>query len=259
MTIKDWNSFHQCDVSIFPEDSMGKDAFLERVEHEGFLALVLEGQLVGSLILALFGENAGHLGRIGVGQNHQGEGYGDLLMMYAIEWFKNHEVEQIRLYTQDHNYVAQNLYKKHGFIISGTTWHYFIPYDSLNPLNSYTCQEIQEDEIDPVGRKYPDALPVAQIRRFLSNDSFYVLTLKNENSNIVGACRFTPSFPGCFPFLLDNTESFDDFLFGLMPFSLPNYDYFRITFTDNPKLAQFCDERRYKLHHRLYKMTLILD
>ena len=260
MTIEDWKDFHQSDTEIFPDDSIPKDWFNKQFERDGFFALELEGQVIGQLILALFGENEGHLGRIGVSRSQQGEGYGDLLMKYAIEWFRKHKViKQIHLYTQDHNIVAQNLYKKFGFEISGNTWHYFIPYDSLKPLNIYTCQPILDDEIDPVGEKYQDTLPAAQIRRYLTSDDFYVLTLKNKNGNIVGACRFTPSFPGCMPFVLDSIDSFDDFLLGLKPFSLPDYDYFRITFTDYPELAQICEGRKYKLHHRLYKMTLVLS
>ncbi|MFX0124598.1 MAG: GNAT family N-acetyltransferase [Candidatus Hodarchaeota archaeon] len=258
MAVEDWNIFHQLDLAIFPDDSIPEDWFKKRVKRDGFFALVFEGQIVGQLILALFGENEGHLGRIGVDQNYQGEGYGNLLMKHAIEWFQKQKIGQIHLYTQDHNKSAQNLYKKFGFTISGNTWHYFVPFDSLRPLNIYTCQEILEDEIDPVGEKYADTLPAAQIKRFLSYDDFHILTLK-KNGEIVGACRFTPSFPGCFPFVLDDTDSFDDFLIGLKPYSLPVYDYIRVTFTDYPKLAELCEKRMYKLHHRLFKMTLTLD
>ena len=81
-----------------------------------------------------------------------------------------------------------------------------------------------------------------------------MLTLKDKNSRIVGACRFDPQFPGCFPFEIAETESFDDFINGLRSHSLPTFDYIRITFTDQPKLAELCEERGYKLHHRLYQM-----
>lgn len=259
MTSEDWNNFHQFDIDIFPEDSIAEDWFKKRVERDGIFALEYNNQIVGQLIVALFGENEGHFGRIGVSRNHQGKGYGNLLMMYGIEWFRKQKIiKQIHLYTQDHNKIAQNLYRKFGFSITGTTWHYFVPFASLNPLNMYTCQKILENEIDPVGEKYNDTLPAAQIRRFLTYDDFYVLTLKDSNKDIVGACRFTPSFPGCFPFVLDYVDSFDDFLVGMKPFSLPEFDYTRITFTDYPKVAKLCEERAYKLHHRLFKMSLKL-
>ncbi len=259
MTIDDWIFFRKFDAEIFPDDSVSENWFKKRLERDGFFTLDLNGQVVGQLVLAPYGENEGHLGRIGVSQDHQGKGYGNLLMKHAIEWFQKHEgIKQIHLYTQDHNKVAQSLYKKFGFTISGTTWHYFIPLDSLKPLNDYTCQEILENEIDPVGEKYASTLPAAQIRRFLTSDEFQVLTLKNNSGDVVGACRFTPSFPGCFPFVLDNIDSFDDFLAGLKQYSLPDYDYIRVTYTDYPKLAQLCEERMYKLHHRLFKMTLSL-
>lgn len=259
MTIEDWNFFHKFDIEIFPDDSMSEEWFRKRLERNGFFTLEFSGQLIGQLILAPFGESEGHLGRIGVGRDHWGKGYGNLLMKYAIEWFRKYKgVKQIHLYTQDNNKVAQNLYKKYGFIISGRTWHYFIPFSSLRPLNNYTCQEILDDEIDPVGEKYAP-LPATQIKRFLTSEEFHVLTLKNKIGEIVGACRFTPIFPGCFPFVIENIDTFDDFLVSLKQYSLRDFDYVRITFTDYPKLAQRCEERMYKLHHRLYKMTLSLD
>ncbi|MFX1562477.1 MAG: hypothetical protein ACFFDP_04135, partial [Promethearchaeota archaeon] len=97
-----------------------------------------------------------------------------------------------------------------------------------------------------------------QIRRFIDK-GYLVFTLKSLGGKIVGACRFTPSFPGCFPFEIENIDSFDDFISGLRPYSLPQFDFVRVTFTDNDELAQLCNSRSYKLHHLLYKMQLELE
>lgn len=254
----DWDSIHRIEVEIFPDDPMNNEWFMKRLDRDGCFALEDRNQVIGLLIVAPFGEDEGHLGKIGVAASHQGKGYGKILMQHAIQWFKSHgNIRKVHLYTQDHNSTAQGLYRSFGFQISGTTWHYFIPFGSLTPRGQHTCQKIEEKEIDSVGKKYP-ALPAAQIRRFMEYDEHLVLTLKDNVGTIHGVCRFTPEFPGCFPFLIDRQELLDDFIYGVKAFGLQKYDYVRLTFTDYPMIAEVCENRGYKLHHRLFKMTLDL-
>ncbi len=255
---EDWDEFHRMDIEIFPEDSVEESGFRRHIERGGFFILALEDHIIGTLIVARFGEDEGYLGRIGVAKAYQKMGFGSLLMEYAIQWFnKQGNIKTAHLYTQDFNKTAQSLYKKFGFRRSGITWHYFVPFDSLEPTRRYVCQKIQEDEIEVVGKQF-SSLPAKQIRRFLTYDEFIVLTLKNKLGEIKGVCRFTPGFPGCFPFEITTINGFDDFIYGLREFSLPEFDYSRITFTDIPELAKLCRKRGYRLHHRLYKMTVNL-
>jgi hypothetical protein len=188
----------------------------------------------------------------------QNKGLGTKLMEAALDWFKKEEMHQAILYTQDHNIVAQHLYKNFGFSITGTTWHYFVPYSTINPTGLYACDKIKNEEIELVSKQYNDSLPASKIERLLESDSNLVLILKDDQNQICGACRFSPLFPGCFPFEIDGTEYFDDFVFGIQKYSLPDYDYVRLTFIDNPELAALCDSRDYKLHHKLFQMTLNL-
>jgi len=259
MTLDDWDAFQQIDKEIFPDDLLLRDWFEKRLTRDGFFAMDLDGELVGMLIVTPFGDDGGHLGRIGVSRVHQGKGLGSKLIEKAIEWFNEHEqIRFVHLYTQHDNHVAQGLYRKYGFEVTGTTWHYYVPHDTLSPRSLYSCNEIEQYEIDTVGERYNDSFPAAQIRRFLESDDYKIFTLKDETGGLVGACRFTPSFPGCFPFELDRVEGFDDFMSGLLPHSLPEFDYTRVTFSDNPELAKECQSRGYALHHRLFKMTLKL-
>ncbi len=259
MRDEDWEQFHKMDAQIFPEDGIEEKFFRKRIEREGFFALTQEGQIIGNLIVTRFGKDEAHLGRIGVAKAEQGKGYGSLLMQHSIEWFRNEGgIREVHLYTQDFNKSAQSLYKKFGFKRAGTTWHYFVPYDTLEPIGMYTCQEILEEEIDSVGSMFP-SIPSEAIRRFLSYDDQHVLTLKEESGIIEGVCRFTPSFPGCFPFEISKIDCFDDFVIGIKEFSLPDYDYCRVTFTDLIELAELCEKREYRLHHRLHKMSLQLS
>ncbi len=256
---EDWDEFQTMDKDLFPDDAVEEDWFKNRIERDGAFALIQNGRIIGNLIVARFGEDEAHLGRIGVSKSQQGKGYGSILMEYAIDWFcEQGGIREAHLYTQDFNKSAQRLYMKYGFKRSGTTWSYYVPYASIEPRKKYTCQEIQEEEIDSVGGMF-SSLPPGQIRRFLTYDEHLVLTLKDLNGNIAGVCRFTPGFPGCMPFEITSIDCFDDFLSGLMMFKLPEHDYCRVTFTDNTKLAEICEKREYRLHHRLHKMSLSLD
>ncbi len=258
MTSSDWEGFHVMDKVIFPDDMLSEEWMKKRVERDGCFVLELEDVIIGELIVSRFGEDEGHLGRIGVDSDQQGRGFSKSLMKYAIEWFQDQgDISNVHLYTQHDNIVAQGLYRKFGFEMTGTTWHFFVPFDSLEPQYKYVCQEIEQTEIDPVGALF-ESLPAAQIERFLSYDEYKVLTLKDEWRNIVGVCRFTPDFPGCFPFEIVKTECFDDFILGVKNFCLPEFDYVRVTFTDMYDLAGLCEQRNYKLHHKLYKMSLTL-
>jgi ribosomal-protein-alanine N-acetyltransferase len=254
---EDWEEFHEHDLEIFPDDEMKEDSFKRRVECDEAFALIFDGKIIGNLMVSHFGEE-GYLGRIGVSTANQGKGFGSILMDYALEWFRKQEGVRTVILNADLNEAALGLYKKYRFKKVGTTWHYFVPFTSLKPIGRFSCQEIEEDEIEPVSKLFP-SLPAARVRSFLDDDRFLVLTLKNENGDIVGAARFTPSFPGCFPFEIGNVDCFDDFVSGIERFSLPDFDYLRTVFTNNEELANVCKERKYRLHHRLYKMSLHLE
>jgi ribosomal-protein-alanine N-acetyltransferase len=260
MRVEDWEALHKMEQETFKDDSVSRDQFMRSISTRYFAALESDGQLVGQLTLSRFGEDEGVLNRIGVAKSFQRRGLGSYLLKHAIEWLeKQGDISVVHLYTQDYNIPAQSLYKKFGFEISGTTWHYFVPFATINPNERYSCQQIRDDEIDYVGEQYP-TLPATQIRNYLEDEvtKYYILTLKDMEGKIKGTARFTPSFPGSFPFEISGREGFDDFMKGIEKLSLPEFDYVRTVFTDNPELAGLCDERNYHLHHRLYRMSLNL-
>ncbi|MFW9814271.1 MAG: GNAT family N-acetyltransferase [Candidatus Thorarchaeota archaeon] len=259
MRAEDWDRFHEMDKSAFEEgDLMREDHFQNLLNTDGFIALETGDLLVGYIRVSRYGSEEGHLGRIGVASSHQKQGWGKVLMEHAIEWFKKEgDVKTVHLYTQDYNVPAQSLYRLYGFEVSGTTWSYVVPFAGLEPKGGYVCQVIDEDDIEVVSEMFP-SLPSAQIRKYLESEENQVLTLKDDRGNILGAARFTPSFPGCFPFEITSINCFDDFISGIKEFTPSEFDHVRSTFTDNEELAEFCGERGYHLHHRLYKMSLHL-
>ncbi len=254
---EDWEEFHKMDVQIFPEDEAWEDTFRKRVEGDGFFILEIGNDMIGYLMVQRYGSDEGYVGRIGVIESQRGKGYGRLLMDQGIDWFRNQgDIKAVHLQA-DLNEAALGLYKNTGFKKVGTTWHYFVPFDSLEPKGEYSVHEIKESEFNIITDMFP-TVPAEQLRRFLEDKKNLIVVLKDGESNIQGVARFTPSFPGCFPFEITYVECFDDFVLGLKKFSLPEYDYARITFTNIPELAEICKKRNYRMHHKLHKMTLVL-
>lgn len=259
MRNKDWTNFNKLDAEIFPEDRVEETDFLRMLNSRRMFALESgSNQLIGYLYVAPFGDDAGIIGRIGVTKSLQKKGHCSTLIRYAIDWFLEQEgIRKVILYTQDFNINAHHLYRKFGFRTVGTTWHYFVPFNTIQPQGRYTFHEINIKEIDSVSRFYPETMPASQIQRWLENNLF-VFTLKTTTEKIIGACRFTLDFPGASPFNLEIVKAFDDFIEGIRAYSLHSFDYVRITFTDNQELVKLMEHRKYKLHHRLYKMELNL-
>ena len=256
----EWETFHTIDKEIFEkEDHISEEFFQKHVQKPGFLALeTIQGNLLGYLVLGQFTDEIAHLGRIGVRKSHQSQGLGTKLMKYALNWFHEKEgITEVQLYTQIDNLQAQGLYNKHGFKIIGQTWHYFVPFDSIHAVRKYTVQIAQPEEYQMVADLFPKSLPLGAIHRFIEREQL-IFTLKDPSTQIVGATRFTPNFPGCFPFELLELTGFDDYIHAFQSLCDPPSDLLRITFHENEQLAQLCETRGYKLHHKLNRMQLIL-
>ena len=257
----DWDIFQQLDTEIFdPHDHFNEEFFDKRVTLPGFFVMEKKpGNLIGYLILGKFSDEIAHLGRIGVKKTLQSQGFGSQLMEYAIEWFRQQDgVSEIQLFTQVDNHHAQGLYKKFGFKVIGQTWHFFIPFDTLHPTEQYTLHQLQSDEHQAVAKLFPQGLPIGAIQRYIEREH-YLYTLKDSSNNIIGATRFTPSFPGCFPFELLELSAFDDYVLAFKPRCDPPSEVLRITFHENESLVALCETRGYQLHHTLFRMQLILE
>ena len=231
----DWNIFHRLDIELFDaHDRITEDFFQKRVQKPGFFALeTQQGGLVGYLVLGRFTDNIAHLGRIGVQKSKQNKGFGSQLMDYALNWFKNEkDVTEVQLYTQVDNLHAQGLYKKFGFTVIGQTWHYFVSFKTLRPSGQFMLHALQPDEHQQVADLFPTALPIGAIQQFLERKQD-LYTLKDSSNRIIGATRFTPSFPGCFPFELLNISAFDDYVQEFQPLCDPPSEVIRITFHEN--------------------------
>lgn len=256
MTRKDWEGFDRLQHELFPDDLMSWEDFEKRVERDGFFALTTTaGRIIGCLSMGRFGDASGHIALIGIARGMQRRGFGSELMDFGLKWLRGlGGITEAFLYTQQDNHPAQALYRRFGFEATATTWHYFVPFKTIRPAGEYRCEPIAEKDIEAMGQQFADRLPATQIRRWLASQQL-VLILRDSERRVAGISRFTPSFPGAFPFELVAVEGFDDFISSLRAHSLPEFDYVRVTFTDNLALARLCERRGYRLHHKLFRLT----
>lgn len=248
MTRRDWKSFDSLHSS---DDEFTEGGFKSHLKGEGFFGLFLNGVLVGHMNLNLFGDDECHFQHIFIGEEYRGKGFSNALMEYSFNWYRERGIRRAHLYTEVGNETAQYLYKKYGFTLDSRAWHFIVPFSTLSPSNRYTCHEILEENIDPVDNRF-QRLPAGEIRRWLNSDSRMGLMLKDTQGGIVGACLFTPDFPGCRPFEVSTLDCFDDFIAGIKERSLPEFDFVRLTFAGNDELAGLCKQRGYELVHEMF-------
>lgn len=67
----------------------------------------------------------GHITNIAVHPDYHGLGIGDSLLCKLIETCKEKKIYSLTLEVRESNIKAQNLYKKHGFIVEGVRKKYY--------------------------------------------------------------------------------------------------------------------------------------
>jgi GNAT superfamily N-acetyltransferase len=251
MTAQDWDAFTRVGSSI---ETISADHFTRRVAKGGFFGLFIEPDMVGHMNLNLYGDDEGHFQSIYIDLGHRGKGLSNTMMAHALNWYRERDVKRVHLYTDVDNDVAHSLYKKYGFTVDSRSWHFIVPFSTINPSSKYTSHEILEEDIDAVGSRF-QRLPAGEIRRWLNNESRMSLMLKDTQGRIVGACLFMPSFPGCRPFEISTVSCFDDFIVGIKARSLPQFDFVKLTFAGDDELAGLCKQRGYELVHEMLYFT----
>ena len=66
-----------------------------------------------------------HFSTLAVDQNHRGKGLGELLLVHMIEQAMSMSAVMVTLEVRVSNHVAQNLYQKYGFVVTGTRLRYY--------------------------------------------------------------------------------------------------------------------------------------
>ncbi len=66
-----------------------------------------------------------HISTLAVAQKHRGKGLGELLLVHMIEQAMSMSAVMVTLEVRVSNHVAQSLYQKYGFVVTGTRLRYY--------------------------------------------------------------------------------------------------------------------------------------
>ena len=252
----DWVTLGESDRELFPDEPMTEEWYIDKMESPVTQVFVADsnGTALGYLVVTVDGLSC-VINRVGVRIEHQNKGIGTNLMKTALKWLQEQKIHHVKLYVLMDNPQALALYKKSGFHTGGRAWHYIVPFDRVEDANpKFKCEILSPSIIQEVSIKFHQLEEM--IRRFYEDPKNVSLVLKSDK--LIGYCRFTPSFPGAFPFIITDLRGFDSFGQCLISFSQNNFDYFRLTFEDNEELANFLEKRGCQLHHNMYYLTLDL-
>lgn len=113
-----------------------KDAFTTPWSRNAFSKEITENMLAKYIVAEIEGTVAGyagiwlildegHITNIAVAKEYRGQGIGKYLMMGLIDYCKKLGVPNMTLEVRKSNIVAQNLYKKYGFLECGIRPNYY--------------------------------------------------------------------------------------------------------------------------------------
>ncbi|QGU94172.1 ribosomal-protein-alanine N-acetyltransferase [Clostridium bovifaecis] len=89
-----------------------------------YIAVKKKNKIIGYAALWLIIDEA-HIINIAVHPDYRGIGASSILMDAIIDICKNHKIPGITLEVRSNNTVAQNLYKKYGFVEEGLRKNYY--------------------------------------------------------------------------------------------------------------------------------------
>jgi len=186
-------------------------------------------------------------------------------MEHVLDFFENRDMRRVGLYVETKNQIAIALYEKFGFEKMFESWHYWIDEDSYKQIEEIS-ERIENSELRLLtSADFETIIKVfheinrEELKSHLNNEKVQGLTggksiplglFVNNELQVYG--RYNPEFPGCRPFLVTDTKYVDEFISNLAKYKKKNY--VRLTFDRNNKLADFFEERGYKLWHHMFVM-----
>lgn len=126
LNIEHINSIITIDCLSFPTP-WSKDSFIKEIENNKFARYVVakkNGAVVGYAGMWLILDE-GHITNIAVHPEHRGIGIGNLLLEALIKICKKEASVSMTLEVRKSNIIAQNLYKKYGFVEDGIRKNYY--------------------------------------------------------------------------------------------------------------------------------------
>lgn len=126
MEIKDIDAIMEIEKESF-STPWTRNAFEKEIKENmlaKYIVADLEGKAVGYAGIWLIIDE-GHVTNIAVANAHRGKGIGKFLMMGLIDFCKDSGIHNMTLEVRASNIIAQNLYKKLGFLDCGIRPNYY--------------------------------------------------------------------------------------------------------------------------------------
>lgn len=125
MTSKNIDGVFEVEKNCF-EHHWSKDAFAKELKNDvaRYLVAKLDGKVVGYVGI-WFVMDEGHITNVAVHSDYRGKKIGDELVKSLVNLCKENNIVSMTLEVRVSNVVAQNLYKKYGFKLSGIRKEYY--------------------------------------------------------------------------------------------------------------------------------------
>lgn len=254
----DFKNIIRIEAKIFPEDFfLSEENVIEIVNdhNKEFYIIQLKDNIIGYMIIN-FMDKILHLYRIGIIPEYQGEGYGTKLMEFlSIRIKELNFFDESILYVLRGNDAAINLYKKFQYEIVKRSWQFQIEYDQIKPSSENTDEysskiiPYSKDELERISKLYD--VTIERLNNLISPKNLFIEFYLGNKS--IGFCRFDPTFPGAFPFIIEHID-FYAISNELIKYAKPDFDFVKVTFDENEQLAQFLQEEKFICVHEMFVM-----
>ncbi|MDI9645067.1 MAG: ribosomal protein S18-alanine N-acetyltransferase [Archaeoglobales archaeon] len=122
---KDFKDVAEIDKEVFNAKNPAYDIYIYLTYGKDILVADIGGKIVGYIVTMDLDQRSGKIISFAVSEKFRNRGIGSRLLKSAIERLKSYGKSQIALEVRVSNKVAQNLYKKFGFKISGIIPEYY--------------------------------------------------------------------------------------------------------------------------------------
>jgi GNAT superfamily N-acetyltransferase/predicted RNA-binding Zn-ribbon protein involved in translation (DUF1610 family) len=251
-----YQQFQTIDVECFPGEPVDQAGFQTFLEQDFWAAW--NGKVLVGYCSAHQTGNLFWIRRIAVATSYRRQGIARQLMEAAIVHCQRIRLLEIMLYVQQDNLPAMALYESFGFEEADTTYQFiWQTTDSMGQMSAAALPRIKMLPVSEVPEaKMPELPPQWKSFRDMHDPpNQHAFVFFDEKGDNIGYCRLSPGFPGCFPFVIHEPESYlAGVLQGLKKYLLPEKEHLKLTINDEA-LANICSENGLTLNYRLYKMV----
>lgn len=171
----------------------------ERFEREimpNATVATLDGNVVGYVYFAQFGESSLHVRHLAVAAEHRRCGLGRQLLEHAHEQARAQGARTARLNVRDDNPAARALYESVGYIYLHSSVIVRLPWSRLPPADPTHSAEPIEPPAD-ASIEHSFALLDGTLQDARTRGRVLKVIKETAGAEPLAACVFDPTFPGC--------------------------------------------------------------